>query len=225
MQAAELVFKPILEDLAKDSAKDFVKDFFKDSLKHVLLPEKDPRQVAAGKALKEFLQLIQQQLKFRCKLPDAEIKPYISEVKKFIHNQSVRQLLGQAFDKDCNSLDVNLIKDSWNKLNLKSLPSNFNWEGVAEQYLIKCQEILWESEDLRAILDSQNLEEIARNTRETAGVTPDFDLQQYQEGIREAYGSLQLDSIDYKDKQAILRHVAYHMQTSEKSLSGKLSNI
>ncbi|MBD0309919.1 MAG: hypothetical protein ICV80_17985, partial [Microcoleus sp. T1-bin1] len=36
---------------------------FKDSLKNVLLGEKDPRKVAAGKAIKKFLELVEQQLK------------------------------------------------------------------------------------------------------------------------------------------------------------------
>lgn len=63
MQAVGFVFRPILVDLAKDAAKDFAKDFFKDSLKSVLrLPSQEPLQVAAGKAIKEFLQLVQQEL-------------------------------------------------------------------------------------------------------------------------------------------------------------------
>jgi hypothetical protein len=69
-QAVGVLVYPILQDLAKEGAKDFAKDFFKDSLKHVLLREKDPRLVAAGKAIKEFSQLVQQELKFR-KLPEA----------------------------------------------------------------------------------------------------------------------------------------------------------
>jgi len=62
-QAAGFVFKPILEDLAKEPAKDYAKDFFKGCLKKVIhLPEKDVQKEAYGKALKEFLQFVQQEL-------------------------------------------------------------------------------------------------------------------------------------------------------------------
>ena len=195
-QAIGILVYPILQDMAKEGAKDFAKDFFKDSLKHVLLRENDPRQVAAGKAIKEFLQLVQQQLKFRCKLLDAEIKQYVQEVKKFIRNPSVKEILGKGFDADCESLDARTLEDTWNRLQLKPMPPNFNWGGISEQYLMKVQEILCESEDLRSILDSQNLAAIQRNTTELAGIVPEFDLSRYQEGLRERYGNLNLDSLD-----------------------------
>jgi hypothetical protein len=55
-QAVGFVFKPILEDLAKDATKNWAKDIFKDCLKNVVrLPKKEPLEIAAGKALKEFL--------------------------------------------------------------------------------------------------------------------------------------------------------------------------
>jgi hypothetical protein len=182
-QAVGILVYPILQDLAKEGAKDFAKDFFKDSLKHVLLREKDPRQVAAGKAIKEFLQLVQQQLKFRCKLPDAEIKQYIQEVKKFIRNQSVKEILGKGFDANCESLDARTLEETWNSLQLKPMPPNFNWGSLTDQYLMKVQEILCESEDLRSILDSQNLEAIQRNTTELAGIVPEFDLSDIRKGF------------------------------------------
>ncbi|TAE94431.1 MAG: NTPase, partial [Oscillatoriales cyanobacterium] len=74
-QGVGILVQPILEELAIDGAKDLVKYFFKDSLKNVLFGEKDPRQVAAGKALKKFLELVQQQLKISGLSPE-QIKLY-----------------------------------------------------------------------------------------------------------------------------------------------------
>lgn len=193
--AVGFVFKPILEELTKDAAKDFVKDFFKDSLKHVLLREKDPRTVASGKAIKEFLQLVQQELKFR-RLPEVEIKQYTKALKQFIDNKSVKEILGKAFDSDCDSLDATTLEGTWNNLQLLPLPPKFNWQAITDQYLRKVQEILWESEDLRAILDSQNLESIEKTNKEIAGLIPDFDLRRYWEAIQEQYGNLKLESLD-----------------------------
>ncbi|MEG4080918.1 MULTISPECIES: HEAT repeat domain-containing protein [unclassified Microcoleus] len=194
-QGVGILVKPILEDLVKDGAKDFAKDFFKDSLKNVLFGEKDPRQVAAGKALKKFLGLVEQQLKF-CRLPSEEIKLYIKDGKQFINNKSVKEILGKAFESDRESLDATILEQTWSQLNLTSLPPKFKWQTIADQYLVEVQEILFDSKDLRNILEAQNLDSIQKNTQETAGIIPDFDLRQYQEALCERYSNLNLSSVD-----------------------------
>ena len=129
-EAVGILVKPILEDLVKDGAKDFAKDFFKDSLKNVFLGEKDPRKVAAGKAIKKFLDLVQQQLKIGG-LPPEQIKLYIKDVKQFISNKSVKEILGKAFESDRESLDAELLEQTWTQLDLTSLPPRFKWQTIA----------------------------------------------------------------------------------------------
>src|SRR6476661_529767 len=194
-EAVGILVKPILEDLVKDGAKDFAKDFFKDSLKNVLLGEKDPRKVAAGKALKKFLELVEQQLKIGGLSPEQR-KLYIKDVKQFINNKSVKEILGKAFESDRESLDAELLQQTWTQLNLTSLPPRFKWETIANQYLAEVQEILFDSKELRDILNAQNLDSIQKNTQETAGIIPDFDLRQYQEALCERYSNLNLSSVD-----------------------------
>ena len=196
-QVAGLIFKPILEDLAKDAAKDWAKDLLKGIPgKIVQKLKKEDIEIAAGKALKEFLQLMQQQLKVRCKLAEPEIKDYTKDIKKFISNKSVTETLGKAFDINCESLDAKMLEDSWNRLQLKPLPSKFNWQSITEQYLTQVQELLLDSEELHHILELQKLSDIEINTKEIAGVIVDFNLIKYQEGIRDRYGNLKLDSLD-----------------------------
>jgi len=194
--AVGLVFKPILEDLAKDATKDWAKDLLKDSLKNVLrLPSKEPVDIAAGKALKEFLQLVQDELE-DADLPEAELKQYIKPLKQFIKDKSVKEILGSAFKDDCQVLDAVTLAKTWTQFNLRSLPDGFEWERVAKRYLKKVKAIVRESDELRTILDSQNLEAIQRNTTELAGIAPEFDLRRYQEGLQERYSNLNLDSLD-----------------------------
>ncbi|MEH2037724.1 NACHT domain-containing protein, partial [Nostoc sp.] len=196
-QAAGFIFKPILEDLAKDAAKDWAKDLLKGIPgKIVQKLKKEDIEIAAGKALKEFLQLMQQQLKVRCKLAEAEIKEYTTDIKKFISDKSVTEILGQAFDINCESLDAKTLEDSWNRLQFKPLPSKFNWQSITEQYFTQVQELLLDSKELHHILELQKLSDIEINTKEIAGVIVDFNLVKYQEGIRERYGNLKLDSLD-----------------------------
>lgn len=195
-QAIGFVFKPILEDLAKDAAKDWAKDLFKDSLKNVIrLPEKEPLDIAAGKALKEFLQLIQDELE-EAELTDEQLKDYIKPFKQFIKDKSVQEILGSAFKDECKSLDTKTLDKIWYQLNLSSLPEDFNWERIGKKYLKKAKAIVRDSDDLRAILDSQNIEAIQENTKELTGIVPEFDLTRYQEGLQEKYGNLNLDSLD-----------------------------
>ncbi|MEP6490024.1 HEAT repeat domain-containing protein [Microcoleus vaginatus GB2-A3] len=194
-EAVGILVKPILEDLVKDGAKDFAKDFFKDSLKNVLLGEKDPRKVAAGQAIKKFLELVQLQLKNGGLSPE-ESKGYIQDVKQFINNKSVKEILGKAFESDRESLDAELLEQTWTQLDLTPLPARFKWERIANQYLEEVQGILFDSKDLRDILNAQNLDSIQKNTQETAGIIPDFDLRQYQEALCERYSNLNLSSVD-----------------------------
>ena len=194
-QGVGILVQPILEDLIKDGAKDFAKDFFKDSLKNVLLGEKDPRKVAAGKAIKKFLELVEQQLKIGGLSPEQR-KLYIKDVKQFINNKSVKEILGKAFESDRESLDAELLEQTWTQLDLTPLPARFKWERIANQYLEEVQEILFDSKDLRDILNAQNLDSIQKNTQETAGIIPDFDLRQYQEALCERYSNLNLSSVD-----------------------------
>ncbi|WP_414518037.1 HEAT repeat domain-containing protein [Nostoc sp. PCC 9305] len=196
-QTAGLIFKPILEDLAKDAAKDWAKDLLKGIPGKIFQKlKKEDIEIAAGKALKEFLQLMQQQLKVRCKLAETQIKDYTTDIQKFISDKSVTEILGKAFDINCESLDAKTLEYSWNRLQLKPLPSKFNWQSITEQYFTQVQELLLDSKDLHHILELQKLSDIEVNTKEIAGVIVDFNLVKYQEGIRESYSNLKLDSLD-----------------------------
>ncbi|MBD2180818.1 HEAT repeat domain-containing protein [Planktothrix sp. FACHB-1375] len=192
-QAVGFAFKPILEDLAKEATKDWAKDIFKGCLNKVIqLPSKEPLDIAAGKALKEFLQLVQQELE-DADFDEEKLKEYIKPLKQFIKDEAVAETLGNAFQYECHILDTKTLAEKWKQLNLPPLPSEFDWEKLGKRYLKKAKAIIQESDDLREIFKAQTLAEIAENTRV---ITPDFDLRKYQEGIRERYGNLKLDSID-----------------------------
>ncbi|MBD2474056.1 HEAT repeat domain-containing protein [Anabaena sp. FACHB-83] len=196
-QGAGLIVKPILEDLAKDAAKDWAKDILKGIPGKVFEKlQKEDIEIAAGKALKEFLQLMQQQLKVRCKLREDEIKEYTGDIKKFISDKSVKETLGKAFDINCEDLNAEVLAETWQKLQLRPLPTKFNWQSLTEQYFNQVQELLLESKELNSILELQKLSSIETHAKEIAGVVADFDLNKYQESIRERYGNLKLDSLD-----------------------------
>ena len=191
-QAVGFVFKPILEDLAKDAAKDYVKDFFKTSLGNVIKGlDKKPLEKATGKAIKEFLGFVQQELE-DVDLDEVELKQYTKPLKLFLKNKSVLETLGSAFDNNIKVLDTNKLATTWNEIN-PPLPEEFNWERVAKRYLRKATAIRMESDELRKIFDSKNIERLANQNFE---IKLDFDLEKHQEGILEQYGNLKLESLD-----------------------------
>ncbi len=108
----------------------------------------------------------------------------------------MRGILGGAFAENSHHSHYSALPIIWQELNLLALPDGFNWELVAKLYLKKVKALIRESDELREIFDSQQLAAIAENMRELAGIIPNFDLRQYQEGIREKYGNLRLDSLD-----------------------------
>ncbi|MEH2135162.1 NACHT domain-containing protein, partial [Nostoc sp.] len=196
-QAAGLIFKPILEDLAKDAAKDWAKDLLKGIPGNILEKlKKEDIEIAAGKALKEFLQLVQEDLKGG-ELSEDEIKKYTQPIKQFLKVQEVKEVLGNAFKDHNPAIDTNKLQQIWDKINVSNpLPDDFNWKRVGKKYLQKVKEIIQGIPELRDIHDSQNLDKIKDILEGNAHQITTFDLVKYQEGIRECYGNLKLDSLD-----------------------------
>ena len=198
-QAAGFVFKPILQELSKiaqDAAKDWTKDLLKGIPGHLFKRlQKEKIDVAVGKALKEFLLLVQQELE-DADIEDDKLKQFLKPFKTFIDNKDVKEILGSAFNYECKILDTKKLESKWYELDLQVLPDEFNWKLLGKRYLKKVKAIIRESPELRDVLDSQNLESIKEKIQEFAPIIPDFDLLGYQEGIRERYGKLQLDSLD-----------------------------
>jgi hypothetical protein len=162
---AGFVFTEVLAPLAKGALEDYVKDFFKDSIKDFTgLFQKDTLQTVVGKALKEFLQLVQQELE-DAELSEEQLPAYTTPFNQFINNKSVKEILGSAFQYNCRAIDTKKLSQTWYQLDLISLPQGFDWEKVGKRYLKKVKAIIRESDELRTILDSQNIEAIQQNTR------------------------------------------------------------
>ncbi|NCS17441.1 MAG: DUF1257 domain-containing protein [Microcystis aeruginosa G13-12] len=195
-QAAGSLVRSVMQELAIEGAKDYGKEFFKNSLGKVLhLPEKDVQKEAYGKAMKEFLELFQQQLEM-ANLEDDQIKNFEKPLKTFIKDDQVKPILGDAFDIDCQVLDTFTLAQSWQRLNLPPLPAEFNWEKLGKFYLRKTKEIIENSEKLRAVFLVKLQDRDSQNIQEIAGVKTDYNLDNYGEGLKKEYGHLKLECLD-----------------------------
>ena len=141
--AAGLIFKPVLQDLyqelkelAKDATKDWVKDFFKERLSDgsssvydqiLSRIHREPLDIAAGKAIKGFLEIFQDCLD-DADLDNDAIAEYTDPIKLLLKEKSVRSVLGSPFQEECSYLDTKTIKETWERLDLRALPDDFNWD-------------------------------------------------------------------------------------------------
>ncbi|MEW6494549.1 MAG: NACHT domain-containing protein [Cyanobacteriota bacterium] len=206
-KVATLVFKPVLEQLAKlagNALEDYVKDFFKSCIGDLVnLAQEVSLKIAFGQALKEFLGLVQQELE-DADVDLTEIEQYIESLNQFIGEREVRVTLGKPFQRVLGNtskagsefLDTGIWIQTWNNLNLKPLPNDFDWERVAKRYGKKVETIVRNSDELRKALDSESLAKIWENIEKIAPITPDFEFSRYRDGLMTAYGKLKLDTLD-----------------------------
>ena len=204
--AAGFILKPVVEELAKEATKDWIKDMFKGSLSNVIkLPQQEPLEKAVKKAIGKFLEEFTEQLQ-DTGLNDREVKEYIQPLERFLKLKQLREILGRPFQEDVKGIDIEeMLPKLWQTYHcqLKDLPNDFDWSQLSKRYVRKVKAIIREDEELRKILDSQNLEEIADNTTKIAentqnltGIIPDFNLERYQESIIESYRYLRLSKLD-----------------------------
>ncbi|WP_293152401.1 MULTISPECIES: NACHT domain-containing NTPase [unclassified Microcoleus] len=203
--AAELgkaIFEQVLK-LGQSAAEDYVKDFFKGCLQEGIAaakPEVTKKSVA--EALKAFLLLITDELEDR-ELSKAEIRDrYDPALVQFIKDDAVKPILGKAFEKDCRSIDATALSTIWHQSTLKgrpfpTIPEEFDWQRVGREYLKKVRRIIRETPELRSLLETELLEDIARNT---TPLSPGFDVAKYRESLQCSYGHLKLYAIDSTDR-------------------------
>ena len=126
---------------------------------------------------------------------------YQAAIKKFVKDKAVRPLLGKAFEKDCKQIDYAQLEKIWTDQHQDSgwqFPAEeFDWRGVCKEYVYEVRGIVKGNSELREILNSNLLEDIARNT---AQLSPGFNLDAYRENLQASYGYLKLYTLDSTDR-------------------------
>ncbi|PSB66753.1 NTPase (NACHT family), partial [filamentous cyanobacterium CCP1] len=209
IELGKLILEQVL-DLGKSAGKsaleDYVKDFFKDCLESGIARArasdlKQPMAEAIGCFIKRFVK----ELEFH-DVPDTSIDHhYQPAIKQFVRDQSVRPILGKAFEKDCKQIDYQKLERIWMQQYQPGgcyFPQEFDWRGVAGEYVREVKVIIKADAELRSILDSDLLEEIAQNT---AKLSPGFDIEKYRESLQSSYGYLKLYTLDSTDRADPIR--------------------
>ncbi|MEL7224240.1 MAG: NACHT domain-containing protein, partial [Cyanobacteria bacterium J06576_12] len=187
----------VLVPLAKEAGGDFYKDFLKDNASKALY-EKVPALLkkVIDRSHKDFLDLFREELEY-CDLPGTLVKhEFAAPLKQLLQDPDVKQFLGKALDFETKKLDGNFLQDKWARLHVSTLPKEFDWEQLTKNYLRKVKGLIREDAELSRQLELNYQERVRENTEELVGVKVGFDLGQYQESLKEKFGSLSLDSLD-----------------------------
>lgn len=201
IELGKLVLEQVL-DLSKPVLEGYVQDFFKDCLKSGVsrlnaTALKTPMAEAVGYFIKRFIKELQIN-----GVPETSIQHhYKATLKKFVQNKAVRPILGKAFEKDCKQIDYGQLEQIWTQQYQVSgwqFPSeDFDWRGVCKEYVYEVKGIIKANPELRSLLETDLLEDIARNT---AQLSPGFDVETYRASLQSSYGYLKLYTLDSTDR-------------------------
>jgi hypothetical protein len=108
----------------------------------------------------------------------------------------------KAFEKDCKAIETTILLTLWQESTLRgkpfpTIPEEFDWQRVGSEYLKKVRRIIRETPELRSLLETELLEDIARNTTQ---LSPGFDVASYRKSLQCSYGHLKLYAIDSTDR-------------------------
>ncbi|NJO41317.1 MAG: NACHT domain-containing protein [Cyanobacteria bacterium RU_5_0] len=201
IELGKLVLEQVL-DLGKPVLEGYVQDFFKDCLSSGVsrlnaTTLRTPMAEAIGYFIKRFIKELQIN-----DVPETSIQHhYKAVIKKFVQDKAVRPILGKAFEKDCKQIDYAQLEQIWTQQYQVSgwqFPSEeFDWRGVGKEYVYQVKGIVKANPELRSLLETDLLEDIARNT---AQLSPGFDVETYRASLQSSYGYLKLYTLDSTDR-------------------------
>lgn len=201
VELGKLVLEQVL-NLGKAALEDYIKDFFKDCIQSGVTRAnaevlKKPMAEAIGFFIKRFVKELQMN-----DIPETSIKHhYKAAIKRFVQDKSVRPILGKAFEKDCKQIDYRQLQHIWTEqyedTQWQFPAEEFDWRGVAKEYGYEVKGIIKANPELRSLLEIELLEDIARNT---AQISPGFDLAKYRDSLQSSYGYLKLYTLDRTDR-------------------------
>lgn len=201
VELSKLVLSQVL-DLGKPVLEAYVQDFFKHCLRSGVSQLKtEALKVPMAEAIGYFIKRFIRELQIN-DVPETSIQHhYQATIKKFVQDKAVRPLLGKAFEKGCKQIDYKQLDQIWAQKYQDSgwqFPTEeFDWRGVCKEYVYEVRGIVKANAELREILNSDLLEDIARNT---AQLSPGFDVEKYRHSLQSSYGYLKLYTLDSTDR-------------------------
>ncbi|MEL7350312.1 MAG: NACHT domain-containing protein [Cyanobacteria bacterium J06560_5] len=197
VELSKLILEQVL-DLGKPVLEGYVQDFFKDCLDSGIArlnasTLKAPMAEGIGYFVKRFVRELQIN-----DVPATSIEHhYKATIKQFVKNKAIGPILGQAFERDCRQINYEQLEHIWTQqyevADWQFPAEEFDWRGVSKEYVYEVKGIIKANAELRSLLETELLEDIARNT---AQLSPGFDFETYRASLQTSYGYLKLYTLD-----------------------------
>lgn len=193
-----VLLKEVVGPLAKAAAEDWCKDRLKSGANEVLaLSAPDALKKAVKQSLKNFIRLFGDELE-NCGLPSVLIKHELAEpLGRLLATESVVRELCRAFETDVKEIDWQVLPSVWCTLSAPAnFPEEFEWDELARNYVRRVKGLVRKDEELARQLELDQQRAIKESNEALVGVPVQFNLREYQESLKERFGSLSLDSLD-----------------------------
>ncbi|MEO1352234.1 MAG: NTPase (NACHT family), partial [Cyanobacteria bacterium J06635_15] len=177
IELGKLVLEQVL-DLGKPVLEGYVQDFFKDCLNSGVAQLKAPMlKKPMAEAIGFFIRRFIKELLINDVLETSIEHHYKGAIKRFLRDKAVRPILGKAFETGCKQIDYARLAQIWTAqyqdTGWQFPAEEFDWRGVAKEYVFEVKGIIKADAELRAILQTELLAEIAQNT---AQISPGFEV-------------------------------------------------
>ena len=153
MGLTDFVFEEVIAPLVKGALEDYTKDMLKGIIgEAVIAAQPNVMGQAVRKALREFLEIVQDELE-DCACPPLEIRDYYQvPISQFIKDDQVKTLLGKPFEE--KAVNAEILEEIWNQRKFRHMPDDFTWKDVANRYGKKVKAIIKTTPELRVVIDS-----------------------------------------------------------------------
>ncbi|WP_020393506.1 HEAT repeat domain-containing protein, partial [Thiolinea disciformis] len=202
VSGALLLAKPILEEFLKDFGNDLAKDAGKSTLGKIYKTtfsklKREPLLKATGLALKEFLELMENEL-LDNEVSEKDIQyRFLPFVKVFVNSESFLDLFEPLFTDPQFQLDAGILARTWQDLpNAPDLPEEFSWEHLAKAFKRKIKTIRDNHPEIQQAFEHAQTTQSHTALLELSGLPPEFDQEAYREALLEKFQDVGFDCLD-----------------------------
>jgi hypothetical protein len=195
----------VLGNLARELITDASKDYLKDKLKSVFewlekLGERDKVELAYQDAMEQAYGACLEMLLLNIKsfgYTDEELKQYRSSIEAFIKDDRVAEELLNAVREpghdDLPSPDV--LRERWKAVGGQELPSDTLWNAVVIAFRRQATKRLILSDELRELLNAQNLQHLKELIERQGGVKVQVRRDRYSQRMRTKFSPVDLANL------------------------------
>ena len=195
------VFGKVAIDLVEDASKDYLKDKLKSVFGWLeTIDERDKVELAYQDVMVQAYGACLEMLLINIKgfgYSDEELKEYKPSLERFVKDEEVADELLRAI-REPNQLNLpspDVLHNRWQALGGQELPSEILWNAVSSAFRRQAQKRIILSNDLRDILNAQNLQQLTELISRQGGVKIQVRWDRYSQRMRTKYAPVDLANL------------------------------